>query len=184
MAVMRMFARTFVETGIGLEQALNMIQPADRDLLAAAFAAEAAAACGASQLSKATDGVTRSAASSGAASGKTATQNGLADLGGEQISMPLSEGRASGLELANLSGGASFDGTQDTAPGLDTFSLGSWGFSLFSNVASDLGSDRGASSFGGTGGLSGKVAAASMVGANGAALVDDSTATLFANLNL
>jgi len=185
MAVMRMFARTFVETGIGLEQALNMIQPADRDLLAAAFAAEAAAACGASQLSKATDGVTGSATSSSSASGKTATQSGLADLGGEQISMPLSEGRASGLEqLANLSGGASFDGTQDTAPGLDTFSLGSWGFSLFSNVASDLGSDRGASSFGGTGGLSGKVAAASMVAANGAAPGDDSTATLFANLNL
>lgn len=191
MAVMRMFARTFIETGIGLEQALCMIQPADRDMLAAAFAAEAAAAT----LEANTGGPAQMAqpAAAGGAAGGTSPKNGLlAELGGEQITMPpASDRRPSGqsglLQLSNTApGAAAFEGAQVAAPGLDTSNLGAWGFSLFSSVGgSDFGSNQG-SSLGGTGQAGNNAAASSEDMSRGAPSTTDdvSTATLFANLNL
>jgi hypothetical protein len=171
---MRMFARTFIETGIGLEQALSMIQASDREMLAAAFAAEAAAAVGAKACP----------AAASAANPTACAEGGLASLGGEQIVMPPSQGRASepnGLQgLSNLSvgggGGGAFDGETQASTGQDSFSLGSWGFSLFSSVASDLGSTQ-AGSFGAHGD---KVTAAGAP----ASATDVATASLFANLHV
>lgn len=174
MSVMRMFARTFIETGIGLEQALSMIQASDREMLAAAFAAEAAAAVGA-----------KAGQAAPAANPTACAEGSLASLGGEQIVMPPSQGRASepnGLQgLSNLSvgggaGGGAFDGEPQASTGQDSFSLGSWGFSLFSSVASDLGSTQ-AGSFGGHGD---KVTPAGAP----ASATDVATASLFANLHV
>jgi hypothetical protein len=176
LGVMRMFARTFIETGIGLEQALGMIQPADREMLAAAFAAEAAAAASSKAQSAAGDGASPTAADD---SIKAAAPCGLSDLGGEQVSMPPMKGGAPGpagvLQLSNTTDSSAVDGTQGA--GQDNFSLGSWGFSLFSSVTSDLGSNQGGSSFGGVGD---KVTAASTA----ATATDSATATLFANLHV
>lgn len=179
MSVMRMFARTFIETGIGLEQALSMIQASDRQMLAAAFAAEAAAAVGAQAGSAAGAAGSGSAASTANPTG--GGQDGLASLGGEQIVMPPSQGRApepNGLQgLSNLSvgGGGAFDGEPQAGTGQDSFSLGSWGFSLFSGVASDMGSTQ-TGSFGGHGD---KVTAGAPASAT-----DVGTASLFANLHV
>lgn len=178
LGVMRMFARTFIETGIGLEQALGMIQPADREMLVAAFAAEAAAAAS----GKAQPAAGAAASSAAAAdSTKAAEPGGLSALGGEQVSMPPVKGGAPGpaglLMLSNATEGSAVDGVQGA--GQDNFSLGSWGFSLFSSVTSDLGSNQGGSSFGGVGD---KVTAASTAAT--ATATDSATATLFANLHV
>lgn len=181
MSVMRMFARTFIETGIGLEQALSMIQASDREMLAAAFAAEAAAAVGAKAGSAA--GAAGSGSAAPTANPTAGSRDGLASLGGEQIVMPPSQGRApepNGLQgLSNLSvgggGGGAFDGEPQASTGQDSFSLGSWGFSLFSSVASDMGSTQ-TGSFGGHGD---KVTAGAPASAT-----DVGTASLFANLHV
>ena len=77
---MRLLARSFLETGIALEQALGMIQPADRDMLAAAYAGESAPPAP-----------------------QQPSSGGLAGLGGEQVAMPArsasSPGQAGGSVL-------------------------------------------------------------------------------------
>jgi hypothetical protein len=178
MTVMRMFARTFIETGIGLEQALGMIQVSDREMLATAFAVEAAAALGANE-QRPHSAAAAPSDTTAAVGGAVVTAGSLADLGGEQISM--SHGRTSEpgglLKSANKEGGGAFDNAPEAGSGLDSFSLGSWGFSLFANVASDMGSNQGAGSFGGMGDTM-------TASSTAASTTDAATATLFANLHV
>jgi hypothetical protein len=182
MTVMRMFARTFIETGIGLDQALSMIQVSDREMLATAFAVEAAAALGTNKQhppSAAAAPSDTTAAVGGAVMTASASAGGLVNLGGEQISMPHGHTSepAGLLKLANKEGGGASDNTPEAGPGLERFSLGSWGFSLFANAASDMGSNQGGGSFGGMGD-------AVIASSSTASTTDAATATLFANLHV
>jgi hypothetical protein len=116
--VMRLLARSFIETGIALEQALTMIQPADRDLLAAAFGMEAK--------EQSVEEPTAPAAAEGVIS---STQlSGLRDLGGVQVSMPQQINKP--LVLSSSLGPSLLQ--DDSITNSSTMSLGSWGFSLFS----------------------------------------------------
>ncbi|KAF8065938.1 hypothetical protein HT031_002999 [Scenedesmus sp. PABB004] len=99
--VMRLVARSFIEAGMSLDQALTMIQPSDRALLAAAYDAEAGAGGAGPRL------------------------GGLEGLGGDAITMPAAPkpGGGDGAGLPGLSGLRLAD---DAGA-----SLGGWGFSLF-----------------------------------------------------
>jgi hypothetical protein len=156
--MMRMLARTFIETGIDLQQALGMIQPADAEMLAAAFAAEVAEASAARAPVRGAGGDMNTECPAG----------GVAALGADTNTNTRIEG--AGVGLSNTSFGGSVGGEQDS------YSLGSWGFSLFSNVTSEMGSQQGGSSFGGIGDK--------VIGASSACAADAATATMFANLHV
>lgn len=136
-AVMRLVARSFIETGITLEQALTMIQSADRDLLAAAFAAEAAgaplpAAAAPAAAAAATAGVGGLPAASSSADAASNTSS--TGLGGNGAG-PSSKGflGTDGLGLSGLNGLSFAD---ELSYAIDnSVNMGSWGFSLFSGSA-------------------------------------------------
>eukprot|EP00775_Hariotina_reticulata_P011397 gene11397-11545_t len=117
--VMRLLARSFVETGIALEQALTMIQPADRDLLAAAFGVEAKER----SVGRPLDPAPAEEVKHGA------QLSGLRDLGGVQVT--LSQQTSKLLVLNSSLGPTPFP--EDGSANSSTISLGSWGFSLFSS---------------------------------------------------
>jgi hypothetical protein len=132
--MVRLLARSFLETGIALEQALGMIQPADRDMLAAAYAAESAPA-----------------APAPATAAPQPSDGGLAGLGGEQVAMPARSASSPGqagsvlqqLRNSSLKGGSvngeESSGAKDAASGPDKLDLGAWGFSLFAGGAPNSG---------------------------------------------
>jgi hypothetical protein len=201
-AVMRLVARSFIETGIALEQALTMIQPADKDLLAAAFAAEAADA-------PLPDSVPAAAAASGNASTAVSKMSGVGSmLGGlglgfdgavklgtatidATVAPPGSSNSSKGLFGGEgLSGLLSLSFTDDVSCANDnnSINMGSWGFSLFTGSGiSDLnGGAAGLSSLGPADPLLADVAAAPAAAQQpaGAAGKDSAFAGMLASLNL
>jgi hypothetical protein len=196
-AVMRLVARSFIETGIALEQALTMIQPADRELLTAAFAAEAAGAAlpgaePASSVSAAASeangvgsmlsglgvgfggGVKRNASTTDATTALAGSKNGGKGLfGGEDLSGLSSLSFADDVSYANDN---------------NSINMGSWGFSLFTGSGiSDLnGGTAGWSCLGPADPLLADVAAAPVAAAQpaGAAGKDSALAGMLASLNL
>jgi hypothetical protein len=202
-AVMRLVARSFIETGIALEQALTMIQPADKELLAAAFAAEAAGAP--------LPGTEPAAAAASRASSGASETNGvgsmLSGLGvgfGGSVGVRLdssttdattalagsSNGGKGLFGGEGLSGLSSLSFAEDVSYANDNNSsnMGSWGFSLFTGSGiSDLnGSTAGLSSLGPADPLLADVAAAPAAAAQpaGAPGKDSALAGMLASLNL
>ncbi|KAF6256576.1 hypothetical protein COO60DRAFT_1528766 [Scenedesmus sp. NREL 46B-D3] len=136
---MRLVARSFIETGIALEQALTMIQPADRDLLGAAFAAEAAGA----PLPSSKPGVAAAALGDAAAAASEAHGSMLGGfgLGHATMAVPSSSTAGKGLPVdGGLSGLSSLSFAEDVSyANHNSINMGSWGFSLFAGSAtSDL----------------------------------------------
>jgi hypothetical protein len=197
-AVMRLVARSFIETGIALEQALTMIQPADKELLAAAFAAEAAGA-------PLPDSVPAAAADSAAANKINGVGGMIDGLGlgfGEgakggasttdaMVAAPSSSNGSKGLfggeglsGLLNLS----FADDVSCANDNNSINMGSWGFSLFTGSGiSDLnGGAVGLSSLGPADPCLADVAAAPAAAQQpaGAAGKDSALAGMLASLNL
>jgi hypothetical protein len=196
-AVMRLVARSFIETGIALEQALTMIQPADRELLTAAFAAEAAGAplpgaepaSGASAAASETNGVGSMLRGLGVGFGggvkrNSSTTDATTALAGSKNG---GKGLLGGEGLSGLSS-LSFADDVSYANDNNSINMGSWGFSLFTGSGiSDLnGGTAGLSSLGPADPLLADVAAAPAAAAQpaGAAGKDSALAGMLASLNL
>jgi hypothetical protein len=200
-AVMRLVARSFIETGIALEQALTMIQPADRELLTAAFAAEAAGApLPGSAPAAAVAGDAPVAASEATGVGSMLVGLGLGFGGGVKPNNSTTDATTA-LACSNSGGKSLFGG--EGLSGLSSLSLaddasyaddnssinmGSWGFSLFAGSGiSDLnGSTAGLSSLGPADPLLADVAAAPAAAQQPAAAAgkDSAFAGMLASLNL
>lgn len=200
-AVMRLVARSFIETGIALEQALGMIQPADKDLLAAAFAAEAAGA-------PLPDSVPAAAAAPGDASAAAIKMSGVGSMlsglslgfdGAVKPGSSTTDATAAAPGSSNSKGlfggeglsgllSLSFADDVSAADDSNSINMGPWGFSLFAGSSiSDLnGAAAGLSSLGPADPLLADVAAApaaaqQSVGATGK---DSALAGMLASLNL